>query len=128
VPKPVGTRAGTASSAFPSFGRSPAILSERASPLIVVGGLGPEEGDEHDLLVEGTVLAGHHRRHARLTQRSATTCFKRSLTSPAIDANPGLPTAIIEATGSMVETSIRPLPISWTTTLQGSIVPIMSSV
>ena len=64
----------------------------------VVGGLGrpPEEDDEQDLFVGGTVLAGHNQRHARLTQRSATTCFRRSLTSPAMDANFGLPTAIIE--------------------------------
>lgn len=60
-------------------------------------------------------------------QRSETPCFKKSLTSPAIVTHFGLATAIVDATGSTVDTSTDLLLIFWTTTLQGSIVPIMSS-
>ncbi len=52
------------------------------------------------------------RRAQRALQRSATTCFKSSLTSFAMGARFGLLTAAIDATGSTAETSTSPPAIS----------------
>jgi len=60
-------------------------------------------------------------------QSASITCLSLSRTVSATPASSGLLTACIEAAGSTAATSTPPSSVAWTTTLQGNIVPILSS-
>ena len=68
------------------------------------------------------LLGGHSRR-----QSLSMTSLSLSRTASAMRANSGLSTACIDAAGSTAATSTPPSSVAWTMTLQGSMVPILSS-
>ena len=87
-----------------------------------------ELGAIHNLRLDSPSTRSRYAADRRARRyKPSTTLLSLACTSFATSARPGLPIACMEATGSTAETSTPPSACCCTMTLQGSIVPILSS-